>query len=165
MNARQLFANLIYLGPVVINRVARSLRQIRWRVPHGWSFILGMFLGICLTLVSFVAAVAPYNPQVNVAETAPTEVRRRAWALLLQAPLRQEVVSALERMNEQELSQAYVDVHTAFEESLASSYLSAARNLIDYAFLTERELALRELARPIELPSPREMLRIFELLL
>lgn len=165
MNARQFLATLIYLGAVLIIRAEAALRQIQWQGPHGWSFVLGMFLGVCLTLVSFVAAVSPDRSEVTVVDTIAIELQRPNWPLLLQAPIRDQVVTALERMNEQELSQAYVDVHSAFEESLGGSYLSAARNLIDYAFLAERELAIRGLARPVELPSPGEMLRLFELLL
>jgi len=165
MKAQQFLVIAIYLVSVAISLTATGLRQLRWPGSHSWSFILGGFVGVSLTLMSFVAAVAPFRPQVTVVETAPTEIRRRNWTLLLQDPLRQDVVNALTQMNAQELAQAYVDVHSAFEESLASSYLSAARNLIDYAFLTERELALRELARPVELPSPRQMLIIFEQLL
>jgi hypothetical protein len=165
MTARQFLLITIYLGSAAISLMVTGLRRVRWPGTHGWSFVLGGFLGMCLTLVSFMATVVQFRPQVTVVETAPPEVRRHTWTLLLQVPLRQDVIDALTQMNAQELTQAYVDVNAAFEESLASSYLAAARNLIDYAFLAERELALRELARPVQLPSPREMLLRFEQLL
>lgn len=165
MNARQFIATFINIATNMISRLRVVSREIRWHELHGWSFVLGMFLGVSLTLVSFIVAVSPYRSEVTVVDMVPAELQRPNWPLLLQAPIRQEVVVALGRMNERDLIQTYVDVHTAFEESLGGSNLSTARSLIDYAFLTDRELAIRGLALPAGLPSPGEMLRLFELLL
>lgn len=165
MMIRQFFATMSDLGYFALCQLALRLRETRWSERPGWLFVLGGFLGICVTLLSFVAAISPIQASMSAVSNAPADARRPSWPLLLQAPIRQDVMDALAQMTEQELSQAYVDVHFAFENSLGSSYLGAARNLIDYAFLAERELALRELARPMELPSPRDMLRLFEQLL
>lgn len=165
MNARKLIATLINIANSLIIRSRVASRKVMWHELHGWLFVLGMFLGVSLTLLSFILAVGSYRSEITVAEMVSEELQRPSWPLLLQAPIRQEVVVALGRMNERDLIQTYVDVHTAFEESLGGSNLSTARSLIDYAFLTDRELAIRGLALPDGLPSPAEMLRLFELLL
>jgi hypothetical protein len=84
------------------------------------------------------------------------------WAVLLQAPLRQDVEQALARMSDTELVAAYADIDAAFRGFLDTSHPGAARTLLDYAFLAERALAGRRLARPEGVPSASDMLRRFE---
>jgi len=170
MLARDLVVTLADLAAVAARHLARLLGRLARRVGRApnsaWLFLLGASFGAWLTLLAFLISLAPVAPVTPaVAAATPSEGRRPGWPLLLQFPIRQEVVNALAQMSEQELTQAYVDVHLAFESSLDGAYLGAARNLIDYAFLTERELALRSLSRPPALPSPTEMLRLFEQLL
>jgi len=86
------------------------------------------------------------------------------WAMLMQTPLRLDVEQALARMTDRELVAAYADINVAFQGFLDTSHPGAARTLLDYAFLADRALAARHLARPEGTPSALEMLRQFDAL-
>lgn len=132
---------------------APSLRYSMMRVG------LGMLIGVLGAWV-----VLPRSP-VETPYAGLTGDHMHVWPILLQVPLRQDVVFALARMSDEELLQACSDIDLAFENSLRASYLGAARTLIDYAFLAERELALRALERPQAARPAADLLQRFELFL
>jgi hypothetical protein len=124
------------------------------------AFTLGTVVGFWLSVqvLPWVAADMNHGPDTIQIVGLPSP----DWAMLLQAPLRQDVELALARMNNVELTTAYREIDAAFREFLGTSHLGAARTLVDYAFLAERALAMRGLRRPEGVPSASDMLRRFE---
>ena len=78
---------------------------------------------------------------------------------------RAEVQAALLAMPDAELSLAYARIHATFRAQLTQADLSVARALVDYAQLAAIELSRRNVALPVGVESPAEMLRLYELVL
>jgi hypothetical protein len=85
--------------------------------------------------------------------------------LQLTVSVRGDVRSALQGMDTRTLSLTYARIHATFRELIGSDDLSLARALIDYAALTEAELAQRAATRPAGTESAAEMMRLYELVL
>jgi hypothetical protein len=79
--------------------------------------------------------------------------------------IRAQVQSALQGMSNRDLSLTYLRIHETFRIYLGHDDLSVARALIDYAALTESELARRGLPRPEGTEGASEMNLAYELVL
>jgi len=150
---------LWYLGA----RVSRYGLRHHQSAPGLRYSMVRLGLGMMIGLLG-VWLVLPRAP-VETPYAGLTGEHMHVWPILLQVPLRQDVVFALARMSDAELLQACSDIDLAFENSLSASYFGAARTLVDYAFLAERELALRGLQRPAAARPAADLLQRFELFL
>lgn len=99
------------------------------------------------------------------AQTLETVSMEPLPPLQLTVSVRGDVRSALQGMDTRTLSLTYARIHATFRELIGADDLSLARALIDYAALTEAELAQRAATRPAGTESAAEMMRLYELVL
>lgn len=85
--------------------------------------------------------------------------------LRLSSAAQVEVQSALQSMSDRDLATTYARIFATFRDYVGMDDLSVARALVDYAALTEAELARRQIDRPAGTQSAAQMLQTWELVL
>jgi hypothetical protein len=124
---------------------------------------------LALTLSVFAAGLFGFGRPLEGAQAQTVQALQQDSPALVSLQLgpsaRAEVLSALAAMDTRTVSLTYARIHATFRQLLGAPDLAIARALVDYAALTEAELARRATTRPAGTASAAEMLQLYELVL
>lgn len=116
-------------------------------------------------LISTLALGFGLPPSAHAQTASPLAQVSLTEALQLDDSQRAEVEAALRIMPPDLLYLTFARIHAAFRAQIGQDDLRPARLLVDYALLTEAEMATRGLPHPASTETASDMLMLYELVM